>query len=247
MKILALDASGQIASVALAENDRLIGEYTTNTGKTHSETLLPMVDALATLTGEDLSAIDAIAVAYGPGSFTGLRIGSATAKGLAFAYQKPIIEIPTVDAIAWNVAGVEGYAVPILDARRQQTYTGIYRFEIEISENVDQSSSPVTPRYQLVAERAQCATTIQELVEDLNARGQRVTFLGDGVPVFRSYIEENLRVPYIFAPIHERLQRAGAVASLAMYYAEQGEFTDGADHRPEYLRETQAERERKAK
>ena len=260
MKILALDASGKVASVALAENDKLLGEYTSNTGQTHSQTLLPMVDALQRLTGVELSGVDAIAVAAGPGSFTGLRIGSATAKGLSFAWNKPIVEVPTVDAIAWNMAGADGLVCPVLDARRQQTYTGIYRFAIETENGREadpmtaESGNPrrntrdelVFPRVCMEAVHEQYATTIAELVDALNALEEKVTFLGDGVPVFQSYIAENLKVPYVFAPLHQRLQSAGSVASLAMRLAEEGRFVSAVHHRPKYLRETQAERERKA-
>ena len=103
MKILALDSSGLVASVAVVENDTLLAEYTVNYKKTHSQTLLPMLDEISNMTELDLSTIDAIAVAGGPGSFTGLRIGSATAKGLGLALEKPLISIPTTAAIAYNI------------------------------------------------------------------------------------------------------------------------------------------------
>ena len=105
MKILALESSGLVAGVAVAEDDNLLGEYTINYKKTHSQTLLPMLDEVAKMTELDLSTVDAIAVSAGPGSFTGLRIGSATAKGLGLALQKPLIHIPTVDALACNLWG----------------------------------------------------------------------------------------------------------------------------------------------
>ena len=103
MKILGLDSSGIVASVAIVEDENLIAEYTVNYKKTHSQTLLPMLDELVKMTELDLDTIDAIAVAAGPGSFTGLRIGSATAKGLGLALKKPLVEIPTVDALAYNL------------------------------------------------------------------------------------------------------------------------------------------------
>ena len=105
MKILALDSSGLVASVAVVENDTLLAEYTVNYKKTHSQTLLPMLDEISNMTELDLSTIDAIAVAGGPGSFTGLRIGSATAKGLGLALEKPLISIPTTAAIAVQYMG----------------------------------------------------------------------------------------------------------------------------------------------
>ena len=121
MKILALDSSGLVASVALVEDDNMLGEYTVNYKKTHSQTLLPMLDEVAKMIDLDLNSIDAIAVAAGPGSFTGLRIGSATAKGMGLALDKPLIHIPTVDALACNLWGHQALICPLMDARRRQT------------------------------------------------------------------------------------------------------------------------------
>ena len=128
MKILGLDSSGLVASVAVVEDDNLLGEYTVNYKKTHSQTLLPMLDAVVRMTELELASIDAIAVAGGPGSFTGLRIGSATAKGLGLALERPVVNVPTVDALAYNLAGCRDLVCPLMDARRSQTYTGLYRF-----------------------------------------------------------------------------------------------------------------------
>ena len=128
MKILGIDSSGIVASVAVVENDNLIAEYTVNYKKTHSQTLLPMLDEIAKMTELDLNTVDAIAVAAGPGSFTGLRIGSATAKGLGLALKKPLVGVPTVEALAYNLYDTAGLICPIMDARRSQVYTGIYRF-----------------------------------------------------------------------------------------------------------------------
>ena len=112
MKLLVLDSSGLVASVAIMEDDTLIGEYTINHKKTHSQTLLPMLDEVVKMTETNLDEIDAIAIAKGPGSFTGLRIGSATAKGLGLALNKPIVAVPTVDAIAYNLYETKGYICP---------------------------------------------------------------------------------------------------------------------------------------
>ena len=138
MKILALDSSGLVASVALAEDDNLIAEYTVQYKKTHSQTLLPMLEEISKMVELDLAAVDAIAVAAGPGSFTGLRIGSATAKGLAFALQKPIVPVPTVDGLAYQMYVAQSLVCPIMDARRNQVYTGIY--EAAISHGKEQIS-----------------------------------------------------------------------------------------------------------
>ena len=116
MRILALDSSGLVASVAVVEDDQLIAEYTVNYKKTHSQTLLPMLDEIVKMTELDLDTIDAIAVSGGPGSFTGLRIGSATAKGLGLALKKPLIHIPTLEGLAYNLCGSADIVCPIMDA-----------------------------------------------------------------------------------------------------------------------------------
>lgn len=228
MKILALDSSGLVASVAVTENDRLLAEYTVNYKKTHSQTLLPMLDEICKMIELDLESIDAIAVAAGPGSFTGLRIGSATAKGLGLALNKPLIGVPTVEALAYNLYDVSGLICPIMDARRNQVYTGIYRFT----------------EHQMVTVKEQVAVGIEELVNELNQKGEAVTFLGDGVAVYRDLLGEKLTIPYSFAPLHLSRQRAGAVAALAERYYAEGKIETAREHQPEYLRVSQAERER---
>ena len=119
MRILGLDSSGIVASVAVVEDDVRVAEYTINYKKTHSQTLLPMLDEIVKMTELDLESIDAIAVAAGPGSFTGLRIGSATAKGLGLALKKPLVAIPTVEGLAYNLYDTPGLICPIMDARRK--------------------------------------------------------------------------------------------------------------------------------
>ncbi len=228
MKLLAIDGSGLVASVAFLEDDNLIGEYTVNYKKTHSQTLLVMLDALAQMVEMDLASIDVIAVTKGPGSFTGLRIGSATAKGLGLALDKPIVEVPTVDALAYNLWGVTDVVCPLMDARRSQTYSGLYEF-------CDGRMQVIEP---------QCAVSLEQMVERINALHRAVIFLGDGVPVFRSYLEEHVSVPYTFAPAHANKQRAGSVAALGLELAREGRIVSAEAHKPDYLRLSQAERER---
>lgn len=228
MKILGLDSSGIVASVAIVEDDVLIAEYTVNYKKTHSQTLLPMLDEIAKMTELDMNSIDAIAVAAGPGSFTGLRIGSATAKGLGLALKKPLIAIPTVEGLAYNLYDISGLICPIMDARRKQVYTGIYRFT----------------DHQLKVVEDQMAVPMETVIEKLNQYGEAVTFLGDGVPVFHELIAEKMTVPYSFAPAHVNKQRAAAVAALGEIYYRQGKTETAMEHVPDYLRVSQAERER---
>lgn len=227
MRILAIDSSGLVAAVAIVEEDQTLSEYTVNYKKTHSQTLLPMLDEVVKMLDFDLNTIDAIAVSGGPGSFTGLRIGSATAKGLGLALGKPLIHVPTVDALAYNLYGAKGLICPIMDARRNQVYTGIYRYE---------------EKFEIVNE--QMAVDVQELITLLNGRGEKVIFLGDGVPVYKEQLLEGLKVPVCFAPAHMNRQRAASVGTLGMEYLVAGRTESATDHKPDYLRVSQAERER---
>ncbi len=231
MKIMALDSSGLVASVALVEDDNLLGEYSVNYQTTHSQTMLCMLDDLLHTIGLDLEDVDAIAVAAGPGSFTGLRIGSATAKGLGLALEKPLIHVPTVDALACNLWGCADLVCPLMDARRGQTYTGLYRL-------ADHELEILVP---------QCAVPVEEITEQINRRGEPVVFLGDGVPVFTDFLEQRCEVSYSFAPAHMNRQRAAAVAWLGMRYAREGRLETADEHVPEYLRMSQAERDRLAR
>lgn len=240
MRVLAIDSSGLTATVAVVEETQTVAEYTINYKKTHSQTLLPMIDEVVKMTELDLGTIDAIAVAGGPGSFTGLRIGSATAKGLGLALNKPLIHVPTVDGLAYNVFGCEDIICPIMDARRNQVYTGIYTFSKKAGEK--EGRNLVEPVFQVI--KMQMAVSIEELAERLNRYRRPVVFLGDGVPVYENVLAEKLTVPYSFAPAYMNRQRAAAVGTLAIQYYKSGKFETAEEHRPDYLRVSQAERER---
>ena len=235
MRILALDSSGLVASVAVVDGSGLeaqtIAEYTVNYKKTHSQTLIPMLDEVARMTELDLDSIDAIAVAAGPGSFTGLRIGSATAKGLGLALDKPLIHIPTLEGLAYNLCGTDHIVCPIMDARRGQVYTGIYEFDND----------------RLIVLEDQMAVGIEELGQRLHSYDRKVVFLGDGVPVFKEALMEQIMAgrEIAFAPAHLNRQRAAAVGALAIRYYREGKMETAAEHQPDYLRVSQAERERK--
>ena len=231
MRVLALDSSGLVASVAIVEGETLLAEYTMNYKKTHSQTLLPMLDEMEKMVELDLNTIDAIAVAGGPGSFTGLRIGSATAKGLGLALKKPLVSIPTVDGLAYNLCGTDKIVCPLMDARRNQVYTGIYEFEGN----------------QLKVIEPQMAVDINEIAQKLNALGREVIFLGDGCPVYQNKLEQLLEIKWQMAPAHQNRQRAGALAALAMCYIRDGKMESALEHQPDYLRLSQAERERAEK
>lgn len=227
MRILGIESSSLVASVAVVTDDVLTAEYTVNLKKTHSQTLLPMIDEIMRMLEIELDTVDAIAVSAGPGSFTGLRIGSATGKGLGLALKKPLIHIPTVDAMAYNLYGTAALICPIMDARRNQVYTGLYHY---------------SDAFEIV--KAQDAADITELVEEINAIGEKVIFLGDGVPVYRNIIESIIKVPHAFAPAHVNRQRAASVAALGAVYFAEGRIETAMEHKPDYLRKSQAERER---
>ncbi len=231
MKVLGIDSSGMVATVAVVEDTQMLAEYTINYKKTHSQTLLPMLDEVAKMMELDLNTIDAIAVAAGPGSFTGLRIGSATAKGLGLALKKPLVSIPTLEGIAYNFCGSEKVICPMMDARRSQVYTGIYEFQGNTLKVLED----------------QMAVPVEEVLEKLNQTGREVILAGDGVPVYLELIEKNLKVPYLLAPAHLNRQRAGAVAVLGIQYAKEGKLESAMEHQPDYLRLSQAERERAQK
>ena len=234
MRILAIDSSGLVATVAVVEEEneisKMIAEYTINYKKTHSQTLLPMLDEIVQMTDMDLDKIDAIAVAGGPGSFTGLRIGSATAKGLGLALKKPLIHIPTVDGLAYNLCYTDRIICPIMDARRNQVYTGIYQMDSD----------------KLQVLEAQMAVGIDELAKKLCTYGKPVIFLGDGVPVHKDRLEKELMTDQdiAFAPTHMNQQRAAAVGMLGIQYYKEGKTETAMEHKPDYLRVSQAERER---
>lgn len=228
MKILAIEASSLVCSCAILNDDVITAEYTINNKTTHSQTLLPMIDTICKMTGDEPKDFDAIAVSAGPGSFTGLRIGSATAKGLAFALDIPIVHVPTIDAMAYNLYGNEKIICPIMDARRGQTYTGIFTFKDG----------------QMVTLMENSAISIEETIEKLNEIGRPVVFIGDGIPVFTPIIDASIKVPHEYAVAGMNRQRASSVAVLGAKLFNEGKTVKAEDHLPEYLRLSQAERER---
>lgn len=228
MKILGIDSSGLVASVAVVEDGQMVAEYTVNYKKTHSQTLLPMLDEIARMTELDLKTIDVIAVAAGPGSFTGLRIGSATAKGLGLALGKPLVSVPTLEGLAYNLCGTDKVVCPLIDARRSQVYTGIYEFHGNELKRIED----------------QMAVEVGEIAQKLNHLGREVVFLGDGALAYKEILAQKLEVPWLLAPAHLNRQRAGAVAALGLQYARQGMTEPAQKHQPDYLKLSQAERER---
>ena len=226
MKILAMDTSSDVASVAVTEDGRLLGEYTMNNKKkTHSQKLMVMIDALLKDIEVDIKEIDLFAVSHGPGSFTGLRIGVATAKGLAHACQKPIIGISTLEALAYNLPFCEHIIVPVMDAGKNRVYAASYIWD----EGFRTLGEPE-------------AMTIEECVESCGDLLETV-FVGDGAAVHMDYIKEKLGDKAFFAPANSLEQRASSVACAAYEKYKNGEVSSYTEVNPVYLKKSQAERE----
>jgi len=229
MIILALETSALVASVAVIEDNKLLGEFSINNKLTHSQTIMPMVDDVIKMIGIEIESIDYIACAEGPGSFTGLRIGSATAKGLALGLNKPIVPVSTLDALAYNIYDTNKLICPIMDARRNQVYTAVYKWENDKLKIVNEAQ----------------ATGIDDIISLLNEYQKEVIFLGDGVSVHSNKLVCNPK--FKFAPASCNMQRASTVASLALELVKEGKFKNGEEFAPIYLRKPQAERERDEK
>lgn len=226
MKILGIDTTGQPASAALVEGNTLIVEYTLNYKLTHSQTIMPIIAEILERSETKREEVDCIACACGPGSFTGLRIGAATAKGLALGLEKPLVAVPTLDALAYNIFETDKCICPIMDARRGQVYAAFYQWEdgklLRLSEYM--------------------AEPIETVISLAETFAYEVIFLGDGVPVHRKRLEENPQ--FLFAPPHCNQQRAASVAALGAILAEEGLARKSDAFELIYLRKSQAERER---
>lgn len=231
MRILAIDSSSMVATVAITTDGILNAEYTINHKKTHSQTLLPMIAEIVKMIEIDMDSIDAVAITGGPGSYTGLRIGSATAKGIGLALNKPIINVPTMDALAYNLYSSQYVICPIMDARRGQVYTGIYKFE-------ETEMKTIKP---------QCIMMIDELIKELDTIKESVMFLGDGVDVHRQLIDDIMDTKHYYAPASMNRHKASTLGTIAEIYYKNGKTETAKEHKPEYLRLSQAERELKAK
>jgi tRNA threonylcarbamoyl adenosine modification protein YeaZ/ribosomal-protein-alanine acetyltransferase len=217
-----------------------------------------MIDEILKNTETKLEEVDGIVVAHGPGSFTGLRIGTTIAKGFGLALDKPLINIPTVDGLAYQIYGFEGLICPLMDARRNQVYTGLYTFEKVADDSSskiakEQSTDNLSPR--VVKEQSadnlsfrvvkrQSALSIDDVIKELNNQNKHVIFLGDGVPVHQEQLIREIEVPLFFAPTFLNRQNAAAIGALGIRYLKEGKTKTALEYRPEYLRFAQAERER---
>lgn len=230
MKILAFETSAKAASVALMENGKLLGESYQNTGLTHSQTLMVMAEDLLKACNLTAGNVEAVAVAAGPGSFTGIRIGVAAAKGFAWGAELPCYGVSTLEAMARNLGAYQGYVVPAMDARRNQVYTAIFHAEKGILSRVEEDM----------------AISLAELGEKIKNFEEPVFLVGDGALLcYNTLLEE---IPgLVLPPEHRMHQRAAGVALAAEVMADAGDPGNGAELTPNYLRLSQAERERAAR
>ena len=227
MKIIALESSAVTAGVAVAEDEKLLAQSFQNSGLTHSATLMPMAVHLLENTGLTLDEMDVVAVAAGPGSFTGVRIGVAAAKGLAWPGDKPCAPCSTLESMAWQCAHMEGEICAAMDARRNQVYCARFRAE-------GGNLTRLTPDRALGLDR---------LSEEIRASGKPQTLVGDGAHLVRRALEER-GLPCLLMPPHLLYQTAWGVARCALRMARAGELVSAAAMAPSYHRLSQAERER---
>ena len=230
MLILAFETSAKAASVALLEGEKLLAESYQNTGMTHSQTLMVMAEDMLKQCDKTANDVDAVAVAEGPGSFTGVRIGVAAAKGFAWGRQIPCYGVSTLEAMAESLGIYEGFICPVMDARRSQVYNALFAADCG----------------KLTRIREDRAISLQDLGEDVKILNKPVFLVGDGSILCYNMLKE--AVPVLVCPPEHRMhQRAAGVGLVASRMLAAGETCDGASLAPNYLRLSQAERERMEK
>jgi tRNA threonylcarbamoyladenosine biosynthesis protein TsaB len=226
MKILSLDSATESATCAILDDNRILGEITFNYKKQHSLILMPMIDELFNNTGMSISDIDAFVASKGPGSFTGLRIGMATIKGLSQGTEKPFVTVSTLDSLAYNLAYTDGIICPILDALRDNVYTALYTFNnCELTRISDYMN-----------------ISLDELITMAKEKNCSISFVGDGVPKFKERLIAHLPKAR-FAPAHLNLAKAASLGELGLKLLANGIKDDIYASVPIYLRKPQAERE----
>ncbi|NLC77047.1 MAG: tRNA (adenosine(37)-N6)-threonylcarbamoyltransferase complex dimerization subunit type 1 TsaB [Clostridia bacterium] len=226
MQVLAIESATNVAGLAIVGEETVVAEATLNTGKTHSQRLMPMLARLLEEAELELADLDGIVVSGGPGSFTGLRIGMATAKGLAYAAQKPLVTVSTLDSLAYNCVGRPELICPILNARRNEVYSAVYRV-----------NDPENFRFVMPYR----ALPPAELLEFLGQYEEQVLFLGDGVPVFGAYLREKLGNRCSLAAPVDSLPKAAVLGWLGLKKLRKGETADLVQAKPFYIRPSEAE------
>ena len=225
MKILAIDTSGPNCSVALLDEEKIIANFNINIGRTHSETLLPLVDELSKFTNIELKDIDLFACSVGPGSFTGIRIGIATIKGFAISLNKPVISVSTLESLAYNIPSFDGLICSILDAKNNNVYSAIYELE-GYPKMIDDYITD----------------SIGTLITELKKHNEKILFVGDGAISYQELLQKELGSNAIFMPYYLNEQSAVSVAKCAFDKYARNEVDDAYGLHPLYLRKSQAER-----
>jgi tRNA threonylcarbamoyladenosine biosynthesis protein TsaB len=225
MNILALDTSGSAATAAVSIDGYMIGELTIRNGKTHSQKVIPMIQSLLAMLDLKPADIHLLSVANGPGSFTGLRIGVVTMKAFAYALNIPLVEVPTLMALACTLGETDGLVCPMMDARNRQVFTGIYQID----------GDTVSARHQ------DCGIPIEELARIVKELDAPIRFVGDAVPLYQDFLTEQ-KIAASFAPDGLHTHRAASVARLAWFMHQKGAAADAFSAVPNYLRKSQAER-----
>jgi len=228
--ILAFETSAKAGSVALYEEGKLLGEFYQNTGLTHSQTVMVMAEELLKSCGKAVSDLTGVAVAAGPGSFTGVRIGVAAAKGLAWGAELPLYGVSTLEAMALQLGIFEGFVLPVMDARRSQVYNALFLAE----------EGKLT---RLTEDRA---ISLEDLGEELKKLEKPVFLVGDGSLLCYNTLKDTVRT-LVLPPEHRMHQRGAGVALAAELAIAKGDPGNGGALTPNYLRLSQAERERLAK
>ncbi len=230
MLIFGIDTCCSAATAALLEDDTLVAQTVINTGKTHSQKMMPQIAQMFSQAEKEVADVDCFAAAVGPGSFTGVRIGVATAKAMAQAVKKPCVAVSTLHGLANHLAVFDGIICPILDARREQVYNALFRGGRTMK--------------RLCEDRA---LGIEELLAELKEETLPVIFCGDGVPVFREKIEATLGENAMFAPVIQNMNLGASVAEVGYAAAKAGQTISYGELVPQYVRLSQAERERQEK
>ncbi|MDS0526607.1 tRNA (adenosine(37)-N6)-threonylcarbamoyltransferase complex dimerization subunit type 1 TsaB [Clostridium sp. SHJSY1] len=225
MIVLSLDSSSKVATVALLNDESLIGEYTLNDKKEHSVLLIPLIENILNESNLTVDDIDGFVVSKGPGSFTGLRIGMATIKGMSLGNNKPYISISSLDALAYSVLPFKGIICPIMDALRENVYTALYKNNNDTLKNILEP----TPM------------DLDDLLSLLKEKDEDVIFTGDGLLKHKEYIKENFDKAH-FAPNHLSIIRASSLGELGLKLLKEGTYDD-PNSAPIYLKKPQAERE----
>ncbi|MEG0297067.1 MAG: tRNA (adenosine(37)-N6)-threonylcarbamoyltransferase complex dimerization subunit type 1 TsaB [Clostridium sp.] len=225
MKILSVDSSSTVATCAVVSENGVLGEFTLANKREHSVILMELIQDVLERCSLDINDIDGFVVSKGPGSFTGLRIGMATIKGLSFGSNKPYVSVSTLDALAYSVSHFDGIICPVMDALRDSVYTSIYKgHNCELEQIVEPT-----------------AMDLIDLAKFLNEKNEKVIFIGEGLEKHEAYLKEKVKNAY-FAPKHLSLIRSASLGEMGLKLLEKGIYDD-ENSSPLYIKKPQAERE----